>query len=107
MAKVKIEENGNIVFRCPACEHLHVLDKRWDFNGDINSPTFKPSILVRTGIYVPDNDWKKHVAVEDWQTYQETSVQCHSYVTNGLIKFEPDSSHSMKGETIELQNLWE
>jgi hypothetical protein len=77
------------MFQCPGCAllpyntALHCPTKSWGFNGDVEKPTFTPSILVRW-----DTDEKKHV--------------CHSYVTDGRIQFLGDSTHPLAGQTVEL-----
>jgi hypothetical protein len=59
--------------------------KGWTFNGDLERPTFSPSLLV-TG-YLN----KKH-----------PNGICHSYITNGQIQYLGDSTHELAGKTIEL-----
>lgn len=68
---------------CPGCNFAHVYDQRWQGPGDVDSPTFTPSLLIQTSINA-----KPHV--------------CHCYVTNGQIQFLPDSSHGLAGKTVPL-----
>lgn len=58
---------------------------RWGWNGDVDRPTFTPSILVR---YVTGA--------------KARHVTCHSFVTDGLIQFLGDCTHSLAGQTVEL-----
>ena len=58
----------------------------WEFNGDYDKPTFRPSILMTT-------------------TYNGKDVCCHSFVTNGKIQFLSDCNHELAGQTIELPDL--
>lgn len=103
-------EDGYISFYCPACEHDHMIRVQphgpWVFcNNDLNNPTFRESVLVRSGIYVPDHGYTP----EEIEERRETSVQCHSYVTDGFIKYEPDCIHpgkDFRGQTIELPNKY-
>jgi hypothetical protein len=64
----------------------------WGFNGDMDKPTFTPSILCRweewQGENVPN---KKHV--------------CHSFVTDGKIQFLNDCTRSLAGKTVDLPDL--
>ena len=74
-------------FKCPGCGRLHVIPvegpRAWGWNGDYSWPTFTPSILVRgAGV-------------------------CHSFVTNGKIKFLDDCTHTLKGQTVELDEILE
>lgn len=89
MAKFKVGEK-RIRFYCPGCFSWHIVpyqgeDICWEYNGDINKPTLKPSIKIE-------------------YTYGETHEYdcCHSVITDGQIKFEPDSTHHLSGRTIEL-----
>lgn len=70
-----------ILFECPGCGYAHVIDNRWTFNGDFEKPTFKPSILV------------------------QGENRCHSFVTDGEIKFLKDCSHDLAGKTVSLPDL--
>lgn len=91
MAKVKTLRNpsGTVELQCiycPACEGHHGLDKRWTFNGDMEKPTFSPSLLVhesRSGI----------------------QPRCHSFITDGKIQYLDDCTHKLAGQTIELPDI--
>jgi hypothetical protein len=81
--------NGIIayIFYCPGCKIHHLYDVRidgghpsWVFNGNMESPTFTPSLLY------PD-------------------LRCHLYVINGKIRYEPDCSHELAGRTIDMVDL--
>ena len=69
------------VFYCPACKEVHIIDDSWGFNQDYVKPTITPSILV-TKPNLPD--------------------RCHSFVTDGKIKYLGDCSHALKNTTVEL-----
>jgi hypothetical protein len=69
------------MIHCPACECGHQFDDRWTFNGDVENPTFRASMLVHGDDY-------RH--------------RCHSYVTDGKIEFLSDCGHEMAGQTVEL-----
>lgn len=87
--KVKMSECGNYAdFVCPGCMKTHVLSVKgpyaWQFNFNIDEPTFKPSILARR------HRGEKCIGV------------CHSYVTDGKIQFLGDCTHDSKNKTIDL-----
>src|SRR5208337_2210976 len=42
-------------FRCPGCNDWHVL-KDWTFNGNLEKPTFSPSVLVHPHQALADDD---------------------------------------------------
>lgn len=70
-------------FWCPGCEDVHCLNSGWAFNGDVEKPTFSPSVLVTYG---PG----------------EGASKCHSWVENGQIRFLADSTHALAGKTVDL-----
>lgn len=77
-------EHYAYVLECPGCEKIHVYDKRWTLTGDRTSPTFTPS-------YLATKQWNKFV--------------CHSYVTDGKIRFLDDCTHSLSGQTVQLDPI--
>jgi hypothetical protein len=99
---------------CPGCNEEHQIwvandhpnGARWSFNGDFNNPTFKPSLLVRSGHYIPE-----HKSDSCWCTWNEEHKddpapfkckQCHSYITDGKIQFLGDCTHALAGQTVDL-----
>jgi hypothetical protein len=77
------------LFHCPGCGNCHKFTTvglvTWGFNGNMEKPTFTPSILVTQ---YPKGEKKV----------------CHSWITNGFIQFLPDSTHKLKGQTVELED---
>ena len=69
---------------CLACGCGHML-KNWQFDGNLERPTFTPSLLV-TGYLNKENP----------------NGVCHSYITAGRIAYLSDSTHEYAGKTIEL-----
>lgn len=76
-------------FRCPGCGEMHVFWTKavdggpvWQFNGDTEKPTVRPSILV-TG--------------SPWQNYR-----CHMFVKDGRIQFLEDCTHDLRGKTVDM-----
>lgn len=58
----------------------------WQWNGDLDKPTFSPSILTRT-------------------ERAGNPIRNHVLVRNGMIQFLTDCSHELAGKTIELPRL--
>lgn len=89
-------QSGSIdtyIFFCPACQCVHPYTvPRWSFNGDMERPTFNPSLRVgkREG------------------SGMETA--CHLFLENGLIRYCGDCPHGMAGKSIECpdwhDDLW-
>lgn len=86
-------EEGSLWFECPGCEMVHRimhgfgLGPRWDWNGNLETPTFTPSVLVR-------------------YQWSEGERVCHSFVTDGRIQFLGDCTHALAGQTVDLPE-WE
>jgi hypothetical protein len=108
-------------FKCPGCKDRHVIHTGpdtahpiWGFNGDVNKPTFTPSLLTRCGHFVPG-----HENEPCWCTFYKDSPEaakadkafrcyiCHSIITDGRIQFLDDCTHLLAGQTIELPDLEE
>ena len=98
MSKIKPIYSGNEIlqytFFCPGCKKLHFVSVKgnivWDFNGDIEKPTFSPSILT----WLPIKDYEKY--------------RCHSFIKDGKIQFLGDCWHELKGQTVDLpSDNWE
>jgi hypothetical protein len=86
------EFTGTYGFRCPGCKMSHHIpttgDYKWGFNGDIDRPTFTPSILAR------------------WPYGNDQIINvCHSFVTDGKIQFLTDCTHEMAGKTVNLEEV--
>jgi len=81
------------VFECPGCEMSHYPAIKntdpgplWSFNNDLEKPTLKPSVLVR------------------WNEGDEKHI-CHSFVTDGRIRFLNDCTHELAGKTVDLKPI--
>lgn len=72
---------------CPACDRPHQFASPetytsfpgWTFNGDMERPTFQPSMRAE---------------------YGEGGPVCHSFVTDGEFRYCSDSTHELAGETV-------
>jgi hypothetical protein len=74
---------------CPGCDSLHVfaVDRpfdngaRWTFNGDLEKPSFSPSMNVG----------------DNW---------CHYHLTAGMLIYTPgNTGHGLSGQTLPLPEL--
>lgn len=83
---------GWVVF-CPGCQTGHAFDPRWTFNGDQERPTFTPSMLVRTG---------PKAGADGLALPGAKDQVCHSFVTDGQIRFLDDCTHELRGQTVPL-----
>jgi len=78
-------------FWCPGCKGYHAFTTKspktsgWTFNGDVEKPTFSPSLLV-------------------WGSRPEE--RCHLFMKDGKIQFLSDCHHELAGKTVECPE-WE
>lgn len=84
----KLAKGSYWCFYCPGCKRMHLYDvgteyqHQWQFNGDVNNPTFTPSLRL----------------VSDIQG-------CHLNITNGQIQFHGDCWHDLKGQTVPMVDI--
>lgn len=89
-------EGGRLVWRCPGCKRAHGIatgdgpGHRWGWNGDVAAPTFTPSVLVRYD-------------GADAGTDGAPPAVCHSFVTDGQMRFLGDCTHALAGQTVPIQ----
>lgn len=86
-----VSEDGNTelyYFMCPGCKITHPIHVKypghatsWSFNGDVNKPTFSPSLLV-------------------YPTHR--NGRCHSFIRDGQIQYQNDCDHELKGKTVDM-----
>lgn len=88
---------------CPGCNSGHEINvdepnsggAKWSFNGDMQKPTFSPSVNVR--INTPDMG-------EHYQPDIQSTI-CHYFLQNGKIQFLGDCTHALKGQTVDLPDM--
>jgi hypothetical protein len=82
------ETEKQYAFHCPGCGFAHSVRvrgprPRWTVSGvEDDKPTVKPSIRARTGENL-----------------------CHSFVTDGKIRYLTDSTHFLSGKTVEIPDF--
>lgn len=111
------EENGVVtgyMIQCPACGNGHLFNTTpsgskpvWTFNGDLEKPTFSPSMLVRSGCKAPghkpgDPCWCSYNKDHPGDPAPFGCGVCHSFVRAGRIEFLGDCTHRLAGQTVDL-----
>lgn len=85
----RVEEKGRLLgysFWCQGCTMYHLYYvPRWSFNGNMERPTFTPSLL---------NTWTHGESQEP--------KRCHLHVTDGQIIYCSDCTHSLAGKTVPM-----
>lgn len=91
------------IFDCPGCKSTHIVhvfernrcNAQWSFNGDMEKPTFRPSLNQRVG---PFPQGAKRYG-QDWSGKFDV---CHVTVTDGICDFHGDCSHEFAGKQLPL-----
>lgn len=83
-------EHRSWFFWCPGCDNPHSINETWAFDGNYESPTINPSILVT----MPNPDKQKLILVHEYR--------CHLYIREGRIEFLSDCSHDLAGNTVDI-----
>jgi hypothetical protein len=110
---LRIIEGGELAFWCPGCLCVHALaikpapSPSWEFDGNYDRPTFSPSVLIRTGHYVPGAPRRpdgKCGWCEDARENGHATLcsVCHSFVKAGSIQFLADCTHALRGQTVAI-----
>lgn len=85
---------GVFSFYCPGCGKPHTVFTKdegfphpvWSFNGDLEHPTFNPSVAVTN-------------------TTPEGEKMCHSFIRNGVIEYLSDCDHALAGKLVEMEEV--
>ena len=100
--------DGTLMFWCPGCDGAHAVQigtgpgPRWGYNGNPDAPTFTPSILVRGT--VPLTDMQREMVMRGARI-EPAKTRCHSFVTEGKIRFLGDCSHALAGSVVPLPDF--
>jgi len=72
---------------CPACKEIHAIGLSWTFDGNLDAPTFAPSVRVT------------------WYAGGKPIKICHYFIRIGQVQFCADSTHELAGKTVPLPPL--
>lgn len=107
--KTNLDGNNMISFHCPGCGERHAInydDKHhWAWNGDEDKPTINPSILRRSGHYMPEHKGPCWCDYSRYHPGEETPFKCgvcHLFVRDGKIQFLSDCTHELVGQTVDM-----
>lgn len=83
--------NGYLMHWCPGCKSLHLFKVGigeppvWTFNGNVEKPSFSPSMLINQGV---------------------SGHTCHYYLTDGVLQFCGDcDAHGLANQRVPLPQL--
>lgn len=91
-----VDTPGIFQFYCPGCKNHHGIytkefpheGPKWEFNGDMDKPTFSPSLRIQN-----------HYGIEN------KLRMCHSFIRNGSIEFLSDCTHELAGQTVIMEEV--
>lgn len=103
-AKLRRTDRG-FAHWCPGCGEIHVIFDSWQFDGDLNSPTFDPSVKVtgKQGVVDQLGHWTgEWVLGPDGKALDQC---CHYFLHAGRLQFLVDCTHGLAGQTVALPDL--
>jgi hypothetical protein len=113
-SKLRRTEDG-YAYWCQGCEEMHHVRTNgpaavWSFDGDLESPSFSPSVMVTSGHYVSshkpgDPCWCTYNAEHPDRPAPFKCHRCHTSITSGVVQFLGDCSHAFAGQTLPLPVL--
>lgn len=91
------EGRGTVTWWCPGCSAGHTITfgggETWSWDGDVERPTFAPSVLVN-GVRNPETP--------EWNA---AHPRCHTFVRAGRIEYLSDCEHDLAGQTVDMVPL--
>jgi hypothetical protein len=83
---------------------MHSIFDNWTFDGNVESPTFEPSVKItgKQAINVNGKWTGEYVRGPDGKALDAC---CHYFLHNGKLVFQNDCTHAMKGKTVALPEL--
>src|SRR6185312_17056024 len=95
---------GGYAHWCPGCGEVHTIFDNWGFNGNVEIPTFTPSVKVtgKRKEYDADGKWTGWTRDANGNAIDHC---CHYFLTNGQLQFCGDSMHELAGKTVPLPEL--
>lgn len=76
----------------------------WTWNGSVDAPDLKPSILTSGNRMLTDEECARIAAGEK---IAPRPFRCHSWLNDGMVQFLDDCSHEFRGQTLPLLDLLE
>jgi len=111
--KLRNMEDGGLGYWCQGCDTLHQVwvgdgsGPRWVWNGDVERPTFTPSVLVQWDLWGPMPTTKEiRDKIKSGEIVQQKQHHvCHTFITDGRVQFLGDCTHQYAGQTLDLPDL--
>lgn len=107
-------QGDGLMYWCQGCNGAHVIyhgaGHPWTWDGNLEAPTFSPSVLIRTGHYsdrpepLPDGRCSWCVEAET-EGHATMCSLCHTFITAGMVQFLSDCTHQYAGQLLALPDL--
>lgn len=113
----------DFMFWCPGCKCGHgvwttrpngVTGATWTFNGNMDKPTFAPSIKIE-GVKNPPldpttEDFRrghdgKYLIDASGRLAGAIPFVCHLHVTDGMLNFGGDCTHELNGKSVPMEDF--
>lgn len=115
-SKLRRIGGGLIVYYCQGCKKAHTVivegeeHPKWDWNGDVQKPTFRPSVLATFRDFTEKgwadwNAWIDSGHPEPAPEFEAQDIRCHTFITDGMVQFLNDCTHEFAGQTLPLPDL--
>lgn len=115
ISKILRRTTTGFIWWCPGCGAPHSINvgassgPNWTWNGDPDRPTFAPSVLVRGIRRDMTNEEEaqydkdaKELTNDQLMDHPVYGLRCHSFVDQGQMRFLPDCSHQLAGQTVPI-----
>jgi hypothetical protein len=96
---------------CPACGETHHIWTEgrglynWQFSGDLERPTFAPSVKITGKQTVIDERGEWTGGWVYGPDGKALDLVCHYFVTMGTLRFCGDCTHALAGQDVPLPEL--
>lgn len=71
----------------------------WTWNGDVDRPTLRPSVLTQSVERITDDEHSRLMAGEK---VEPRPYRCHTWVNDGQAQFLDDCTHALRGQTVDM-----
>jgi hypothetical protein len=103
-AKLRRTETGHSHW-CPGCLEMHVIPDSWQFDGNLDRPTFAPSVTLsgKRRVFDANGRW-----TGEWirdEAGNPIDYVCHYFLREGQLQFQNDCTHALRNQTVPLPDL--
>jgi hypothetical protein len=107
-----VEECTHVAIRMPGPSgllHLPVILKGrregtgcWTWNGDTEKPTLRPSLLTQGNYPLTEEECDR---LDAGGAVEPRPYRCHTWVNDGQAQHLDDTSHELRGKTVDLLDV--